>query len=59
MKLTPWIIVHDGTRDKDAYAMECLRCGQKQRFATPINVTVYCAAGKAFEKIHAKCKEKQ
>ena len=58
VKPTPWIIVHDGTRDEDAYAMECLRCGEKQRFALPINVTVYYAAARAFEKIHAKCKEK-
>lgn len=56
MKPTPWIIAHDGTQGKDAYAMECLRCGEKQRFATPISITVYCAAAKAFEKQHARCR---
>lgn len=53
-----WIICHDGTKGIDAYAMECLRCGEKQRVALPINVTLYVAMGKAFERIHKKCKEK-
>lgn len=51
-----WIICHDSSKGDDAYAMECLRCGYKQRFATPISIEVYIAAGKAFQKQHAKCR---
>lgn len=50
-----WIIAHDGTKGKDAYAMECRRCGAKQRFALPIEISAWCAAAKAFERLHAKC----
>ena len=54
-----WIICHDATKGADAYAMECLRCGAKHRVALPINVTLYIAMGRAFERIHGKCEEKQ
>ena len=54
-----WIICHDATKGADAYAMECLRCGAKHRVALPINVTLYIAMGRAFEKMHGKCKEKK
>ena len=52
-----WIVCHDGTKGDDAYAIECLRCGKKQRFSIPIAVPVYLAAIKEFGKIHSKCKE--
>ena len=51
-----WIIAHDATKKADAYAMECLRCGQKQRFVLPISISVWCAASKAFQREHATCK---
>ncbi len=56
MKSADWIIAHDGTQGDDAYALECLRCGSKQRFSTPISITVYCAAAKAFEHEHRHCR---
>jgi hypothetical protein len=52
-----WIIAHDATKGEDAYAMECLRCRQKQRFALPISVSVWCAAAKAFQKEHRNCQQ--
>lgn len=58
-KETPWIIAYDGTKGADAYALECLRCGAKQRFVIPINVDVWVAAGMAFRKIHRKCREQK
>jgi hypothetical protein len=55
----PWVIGHDGTHGQDAYAVECLRCGQKQRFALPIDIGVWCAAVGAFGAIHGQCKPKE
>lgn len=52
-----WIIAHDPTKGIDAYAMECLRCGEKLRFACPINLDVYLGAATVFQHQHAKCKE--
>lgn len=53
-----WIVAHDGTKGEDAYMLECLRCGEKQRVATPISIKAYVASAKAFEKIHKRCQEK-
>jgi len=58
MKVRDWIIAHDGTKGPDAYMLECLRCGAKQRFATPIAVSVWVAASTAFTKMHKGCKER-
>ena len=55
MKSRPWIIAHDAMQGADAYAMECLRCGDKQRFACPIDLDIYLAASKVFQKQHAHC----
>ena len=55
MKNASWIVCHDARAGDLAYAMECLHCGAVQRFALPIDVSVYVAAGKAFEKIHRRC----
>ena len=52
-----WIIAHDGSQGEDAMAVECKRCGEKQRFVLPISITVWCAAAKAFEKVHKLCKD--
>jgi len=54
-----WIICHDATKGIDAYAMECLRCGEKQRVALPIGLQMYAAMAKVFTKRHKKCKEKK
>lgn len=51
-----WIIAHDATHGQDAYAMECLRCGTKQRFACPIDLEIYLAASKVFQRQHGTCK---
>lgn len=56
MKSKSWIVAHDGTQGRDAYAMECQRCGTVQRFAVPIEISVWCAAAKAFEREHATCR---
>jgi hypothetical protein len=50
-----WIVANDATHGADAYAMECRRCGAKQRFVLPIAISVWCAAAKAFERQHATC----
>lgn len=53
------VVCHDATRGLDAYAVECLRCGEKQRFVVPIRVDVYVAAVKAFERSHRGCKARE
>lgn len=58
-KKVDWIIAHDGSQGENAYAFECLRCGQKQRFVVPIAVDIWLAAAKAFEKMHKGCKEQK
>jgi hypothetical protein len=55
-KPTPWIICHDGTKGQDAYALECLRCGEKQRVVSPIRLDFYIAMAEAFGRIHGKCR---
>jgi len=59
MKPMPWLVCHDFTKGEDAYAMECLRCGMKQRVATPISIDMYSAMEKIFRRQHAKCKPKR
>ncbi len=51
-----WVVCHDGTKGDKAYAFECLRCGAIQKMAVPIIVPCWVAAGKAFEKLHSRCK---
>jgi hypothetical protein len=51
-----WIIAHDSTKGADAYMVECLRCGGKQRFVVPIAVDIWIGATKAFQKIHERCR---
>jgi len=50
-----WIVIHDATKGVDAYAMECLGCGEKQRFALLINLDMYLAAARVFERNHRRC----
>jgi hypothetical protein len=50
-----WIIAHDSTKGADAYMVECLRCGGKQRFVLPIAMEIWIAAAKAFQKAHKRC----
>lgn len=56
MKPRPWIVAHDATKGRDAYALECQRCGAIQRFATPIAIDIWCAAASVFERQHKNCK---
>jgi len=51
-----WIVWHDATQGEMAYAMECLRCGDIQKVATPINVDCLCAMMKAYAKNHRSCR---
>jgi hypothetical protein len=51
------VICHDGTKGEDAYALECLRCGRKQRFSLPIEASVWVAAATAFQKSHKRCRK--
>ena len=51
----PWIIAHDAAQGEDAYALECLHCGDKQRFRTPLSVQIWLAASKVFQRQHARC----
>jgi rubredoxin len=55
----PWIIAHTPTQGANALAMECRRCGYVQKFSLPIHVSVWCAAAKAFEKLHKDCQERK
>lgn len=55
MKFHDWIIAHDCTCGEDAMAVECKRCGAKQRFVLPISISVWIAAARAFSKDHANC----
>ncbi len=55
--MNDWIVAHDATQGKKAYAIECLRCGEIQHVATPIDVTCYVAMGRAFEEMHQHCRE--
>ena len=57
-KYRDWIVIHDATQGEMAYALECLRCGQVQKVATPIGINLYLAMGREFERIHARCPEK-
>lgn len=52
-----WIVCHDGTAGKLAYAMECRRCGDIQRVALPIALDCWVALAWAFERMHARCRE--
>ena len=54
-----WIICHDGTKGDMAYALECKRCGTIQKVVVPIVADFYLAMGKAFLKIHRKCKPRK
>jgi hypothetical protein len=38
-------------------SFECRRCGDRQPMASPINVSVYGAAAKAYMAIHRHCRE--
>lgn len=55
MTARAWIIAHDATAGDDAYAYECLGCGQKQRVALPIALDVWIAGAKAFSRLHRGC----
>ena len=50
-----WIIVHDATKGEMAYAMECLRCGSIARVVVPMNMSLWLATAKQFQKNHAGC----
>jgi hypothetical protein len=52
-----WIIAHDSTHGDDAYAMECLRCKTKQRFSCPLDIDIWLAAARVFQRQHAQCRE--
>jgi hypothetical protein len=54
---TDWIIIHDGTKGDDAYALECLRCGAKQRCEPPVSIVYWARVAKAFAAEHRYCKE--
>ncbi len=56
MKEHPWIFARDGRGGALAYALECRRCGVVQRVVLPIEISVWCAMAKAFERSHAQCR---
>ena len=49
------VIVHDATKGPDSHMVECLGCGGTQRFALPINISVYIAAAEEFARLHESC----
>lgn len=58
-KRCDWVIAHDGTHGRNAYALECQRCGTIQQCTVPISVSVWCASANTFRWQHQKCKEKE
>lgn len=58
MKRAEHVVVHDSTQGDLACALECLHCGEVQRFSLPIAVDVWVAAGKAFERLHRRCRKR-
>ena len=54
MKRTPWIV----TTFEGDVAGKCLRCGRTLELKLPMNLTVWCAATRAFCKVHAACMER-
>jgi len=55
----PWVVCYDGTKGRDAYAIQCRRCGTIQRVALPISVKCYVSLGRAFAAEHAHCKPQE
>jgi len=49
------VFTYDSTQGADALALHCLDCGALQRMAAPVAIQVWCAAARAFEKLHAGC----
>lgn len=52
-KNTDHVVAHDGTNG--FWGLECKHCLVRQAMPSPCAITVYVAAGKAFEKLHADC----
>ena len=50
-----WIIVHDGTKEEQAYMIECLRCGTTLKSSPPIPVDYWLKIAKAFQGAHKRC----
>ena len=61
----PWIVMHSGDAPDDvmgngmAYALECRRCGDIQRVATPIQTEIMLAMGRAYHNLHEGCKRRK
>lgn len=51
-----WIVCHDATQGRKAYALECLRCGALQPITTPVSIDCYVKFAKAFEQEHRRCR---
>lgn len=52
---TPWIVC----KFEGGKSAECLRCGEVLRLGLPMNLEVWCAAVRAFCRVHAKCEDPQ
>jgi len=59
MKRPDWILFRDATQGDLSYAMECRRCGEVQKVISPIPISVYYAMGKAFARVHSRCRVRQ
>jgi hypothetical protein len=59
MNYPDWVVCHDASKGKDAYTLECLRCGAVQRVVTPITISCYSALARAFARGHARCPAKE
>lgn len=55
-KVQNWIVASDGTAGKESYSFECLRCGEVQKVATPIDLEIWLAMSVAFTRIHRGCR---
>lgn len=53
----PWIVCDQG-HDNMAGTLRCHRCGITQDVPSPIDVDLFIALGKAFEKKHRRCRER-
>lgn len=50
-----WIIANDGEQGEKANSFECKRCGDVCRYVLPIDLSIWLAMAKEFEKKHKHC----
>jgi len=52
----PWIVVTADDYPEHPHCFLCQRCGGHEQYPLPIDLEVFCAWGKIFERRHRGCK---